>query len=162
MTYLFSLYGGPDCSKLLARLLVSGIADSSPTASIDSRPAEAERENGVLLTTTPNRVPAGDESGVANIIWDTGNGSEGRLYVSGVGVYAGRDPANSNEALHSLESIRAKGAEYLVIPVNSFWWLDDHQEFRKHVESHYRAVVRVDNTCMIFHLLNHGNKSGKS
>ena len=152
MTYVFSLYGGPDCSKLLARLLVSGIADSSLTASIDSRPAELERENGVLLTTTPNPVPAGDEPGVTNIIWDTGNGSEGRLYVSGVGVYAGRDPANSNEALRFLESIRAKGAEYLVIPANSFWWLDDYQEFRKHVEARYRAVVRDENTCIVFDL----------
>ena len=162
MTYVFRLYGGPNYSKLLAQVLVSGIADSPPTASTESVPEESAHEDRVLLTAIPNPVSAGEKPGVTNITWSTGDGSEGQLYVSSVGVYAGRDPANSNEALRFLESIKAKGAEYLVIPAKSFWWLDDYQEFRQHVEAHYRAVVRDDNTCIIFHLLNHGNKFGES
>jgi len=79
-----------------------------------------------------------------------------------VGIYAGRDPADSEEAWRSLESVKANGAQYLVIPARSFWWLDDYQEFRQHVEAHYRAVVRDDNTCIIFRLLNHGNDFDKS
>ncbi len=162
MTYVFSLYGGTERSKLLARLLVRGVADPVPIASDEPMPEDSAHEDGVLLTAIPNPVSAGEEPGVTNITWSTADGSEGQLYVSSVGVYAGRDPANSNEALRFLESIKAKGAEYLVIPAKSFWWLDDYQEFRRHVEADYRAVVRDDNTCIIFHLLNHGNKFGKS
>jgi glycosyltransferase involved in cell wall biosynthesis len=162
MTYVFSLYGGTEGSKLLAQLLVRGVADPFPIASDQRVPEESAPEEGVLLTAIPNPVSAGEKPGVTNITWSTGDGSVGQLYVSSVGVYAGRDPANSNEALRFLESIKAKGAEYLVIPAKSFWWLDDYQEFRRHVEANYRAVVRDDNTCIIFHLLNHGNKFGKS
>jgi glycosyltransferase involved in cell wall biosynthesis len=162
MTYVFSLYRGTEGSKLLAQLLVRGVADPFPIASDQRVPEESAHEDGVLLTAIPNPVSAGEKPGVTNITWSTGDGSVGQLYVSSVGVYAGRDPANSNEALRFLESIKAKGAEYLVIPAKSFWWLDDYQEFRQHVEAHYRAVVRDDNTCIIFHLLNHGNKFGKS
>jgi glycosyltransferase involved in cell wall biosynthesis len=162
MTYVFSLYGGPGYSNLLARLLVRGVADPSPIASDQPVPEDSAHEDGVLLTAFPNPVPAGEQPGVTNITWSTGDGSEGQLYVSSVGVYAGRDPANSDEALLFLESIKAKGAEYLLIPAKSFWWLADYQEFRERVEAHYRAVVREDNTCIIFHLLNHGNKVGKS
>ncbi len=162
MTYVFSLYGGPDYSKLLARLLVKGVADPFTIADVESVPQEPTREDGVLLTAIPNPVPAGEEPGVTNIMWSTGDGSQGQLYVSGVGIYAGRDPADSEEAWRSLESVKANGAQYLVIPARSFWWLDDYQEFRQHVEAHYRAVVRDDNTCIIFRLLNHGNDFDKS
>lgn len=162
MTYVFSLYGGTERSKLLARLLVRGVADPVPIASDQPMREESAHEDGVFLTAIPNPVSAGEEPGVTNITWSTGDGSLGQLYVSSVGVYAGRNPANSREALRFLESIKAKGAEYLVFPAKSFWWLDDYQEFRQHVQAHYRAVVRDDNTCIIFHLLNHGNKFGKS
>jgi glycosyltransferase involved in cell wall biosynthesis len=152
MTYEFSLYRGTECSKLLAQLLVRGAADPFPIASDQPALEESAHEDGVLLTAIPNPVSAGEEPGVTNIAWSTGDGSEGQLYVSSVGVYAGRDPANSNEALRFLESIKAKGAEYLVIPGKSFWWLDDYQEFRERVENRYAAIVRDEQTCIIFDL----------
>src|SRR5205823_5930475 len=118
----------------------------------ESTPQELAREDGVVLTAIPYPVFAGEEPGVTNITWSTGDGSEGQVYVSSGGSYAGRNPANSDEALRLLESTIVRGAQYLVIPAKSFWWLDDHKEFRKQVENRYPAIVRDENTCIIFHL----------
>ncbi len=152
MTYEFSLYGGPEFSKLLARLLVKGIADPLPLTNAESAPQEPARDNGVLLTAIPNPVHAGDEPGVTNITWSTGDGSEGQVYVSSTGVYPGHDPVNSDEAWASLESAKSKGAEYLIMPAQSFWWLDDYQEFRKRVEARYPCLIRNRDACIIFAL----------
>ena len=51
-----------------------------------------------------------------------------------------------------LESAKAKGVQYLVIPAKSFWWLDDYRKFRARVEDRYAAIVRDENTCIIFDL----------
>jgi glycosyltransferase involved in cell wall biosynthesis len=152
MTYEFSLYGGPEFSRRLARLLVRGSADPPSVANAKPIPQELSRSDGVLLMAIPNPVPAAEELGTTNIIWSTGDGSEGQVYVSSAGVYAGHDPVNSNEALASVESVKRKGAEYLIMPTQSFWSLDDYQEFRKRVEAHYPAVARDEDTCIIFDL----------
>jgi Glycosyltransferases involved in cell wall biogenesis len=152
MTYEFSLYGGPEFSKLLARLLVKGIADPRPLANAKSSPQQSAGDDGVLLTAIPNPVHAGEEPGVTSITWSTGDGSEGQVYISSTGVYLGHDPVNSDEAWVSLESTRRKGAEYLIMPAQSFWWLDDYQEFRKRVEARCPAVARDEDTCIIFDL----------
>jgi len=152
MTYEFSLYRSTERLNLLARVLVRGVADPSPVAGAESVPQRPAREDGVLLTAIPNPVPAGEEPGVTNITWSTGDGSEGQLYVSGVGIYAGRDPVDSDEAWRSLESAKTNGAQYLVIPARSFWWLDHYRQFRQRVESRYSAIVREENTCIIFDL----------
>jgi hypothetical protein len=152
MTYEFSLYGGLEFSKRLARMLVRGVPEALPTKNAESTPQELARADGVVLMAIPNPVFVDKEPGVTNITWSTGDGSEGQLYVSSGGSYAGRDPANSDEALRLLESTKARGAQYLLIPAKSFWWLDDHQEFRDHVEARYPVIMQDESTCIIFHL----------
>ena len=152
MTYEFSLYGGLEFSKRLARILVRGVPEPLSIKNAESTPQELAREDGVVLTAIPNPVFAGEEPGVTNITWSTGDDSEGQVYVSSGGSYAGRDPANSDEALRLLESTKARGAQYLVIPAKSFWWLDDYKEFRHHVEARYPAIMEDENACIIFHL----------
>jgi len=152
MAYEFSLYGGPEFSKPMARLLVKGVADPFPFASAEAAPQEPVRPDGVLLTAIPNPVPAAEEPGVTNITWSTGDGSEGQVCVSGMGVYAGRDPSDSDEARSCLELAKANGAQYLIIPAKSFWWRDHYQEFREYVETRYPAVARDEDTGIIFDL----------
>ncbi len=152
MTYEFSLYGGTERSNLLARLLVRGVADPFPIASAESVREQSARQGGVLLAAIPNPVPAAGKPGTTTITWSTGDGSEGQVYVSGVGVYAGQDPADSDQAWSDLESAKAKGVQYLVIPAKSFWWLNDYQKFRERVENRYAAIVRDEQTCIIFDL----------
>jgi tRNA (mo5U34)-methyltransferase len=68
------------------------------------------------------------------------------------GGYLGHYPPDSATATAHLEELRAKGAEYLVIPRTAFWWLDHYAEFGEHLESRYPVLLRDDGTCMIFGL----------
>jgi 2-polyprenyl-3-methyl-5-hydroxy-6-metoxy-1,4-benzoquinol methylase len=68
------------------------------------------------------------------------------------GVYAGYYPADSAAAIAHLEALRAKGGQFLLFPQTAFWWLEHYAEFKQHLESHYRVVVRQEDTCLIFAL----------
>lgn len=68
------------------------------------------------------------------------------------GVYAGYHPADSATAIAHLEALRSKGAEFLLIPRTTFWWLDHYKEFAQHLRSRYRLVVRQAHVCWIFAL----------
>jgi hypothetical protein len=46
--------------------------------------------------------------------------------------------------------LRKKGADYLVIPEPSMWWLDHYEGFRDHLNRY--AVVHRDDACLIFSL----------
>jgi GT2 family glycosyltransferase len=71
---------------------------------------------------------------------------------TGDDVYAGHYPANSEEAVTQLESLRTKGGEFLLFPKPSLWWLDHYKGLQQHLEDRYRAVVREEDTCTIFAL----------
>jgi hypothetical protein len=68
------------------------------------------------------------------------------------GEYAGYYPADGAEAVSHLESLRARGAEFLLIPNTAFWWLEYYEAFRKHLEDHYRLAVRQEGACLVFDL----------
>ncbi len=99
----------------------------------------------------PNPVAAGERPGATNIRWSAG----GRLASPGAcsirhGAYAGSDPFNSDEAWSCLGAAQAQGAQYLIIPAKSFWWLDRYHKFREHVEARYPAIVRDESACIVF------------
>jgi hypothetical protein len=68
------------------------------------------------------------------------------------GVYAGHHPADSAEAIARLETLRARGADFLLFPSTALWWLDHYGGFKEHLESHYAQVARQEETCLIFAL----------
>ena len=68
------------------------------------------------------------------------------------GEYAGHHPGSSAEAIVYLETVRAKGADYLVIPQAAFWWLEHYSEFREYLSHHYTKVVDDADTCVIYQL----------
>jgi glycosyltransferase involved in cell wall biosynthesis len=148
MRYEFRLFGGPQYSKELAAISVIGVAEDNEKIAV--KPFISDT---VCLMATPNPVVVSNQyAGRTTISWDTGDGSEARLYVSEGGEYDNRRPRDSDEAISCLETIRACGAQYLLLPTTAFWWLDDYQKFREHVEAHYPVVVRDDETCIIFDL----------
>ena len=67
------------------------------------------------------------------------------------GTYAGHYPANSEACIAELERVRAKGAEFLVIPAPAMWWLTHYDEFRRHLEARYQATI-VTTDCSMFRL----------
>lgn len=68
------------------------------------------------------------------------------------GRYTGYNPANSQEVLGHLERVRAKGAQFLLVPEDYAWWLEHYKEFREHLETRYRVVIRQEELCVIFDL----------
>lgn len=61
-------------------------------------------------------------------------------------------PAEDGEAVAQLEALRADGAEYLLFPATSLWWLDYYEDFARHLNRRYRLVVREEDTCFIYAL----------
>jgi GT2 family glycosyltransferase len=57
------------------------------------------------------------------------------------GTYAGHYPADSAACIAELERLRARGAEFLVIPESSRWWLEYYSEFAQYVQSTYGTLA---------------------
>ena len=68
------------------------------------------------------------------------------------GVYAGHYPADSDDAIRQLETVRQRGAEFFVLPVLAFWWLTHYREFGHYLEERYRVVVRQPHLGLVFDL----------
>jgi hypothetical protein len=69
----------------------------------------------------------------------------------GSGQFAGFNPESSAAAIEHLVSLRTEGAEYLVIPQFSMWWLEYYEGFRNHLSSCYRVVWHGEE-CAIYDL----------
>jgi hypothetical protein len=67
------------------------------------------------------------------------------------GRYAGYHPQDSDAAIAVLENMRARGAEYLLLPSTAFWWLDYYEGLRDHLERNYPPIVSADD-CVVFEL----------
>ncbi len=66
------------------------------------------------------------------------------------GGYLGHHPHDSDDAVARLEALRARGAEYLVLPSSASWWLDHYGGFADHLRGRYPATELE--TCSIFRL----------
>jgi SAM-dependent methyltransferase len=67
------------------------------------------------------------------------------------GGYAGYHPGSGTEAVEHLEELRGQGAEYLLIPRWSLWWLDEYPELKAELYSRHRPML-IDDECQIFRL----------
>ena len=68
------------------------------------------------------------------------------------GMYAGCYPADSQEALAHLRRLESEGAEYLVIPSTSFWWLEFYPGLARHLRKRRRLVAYHEDVCLVFRL----------
>jgi GT2 family glycosyltransferase len=67
------------------------------------------------------------------------------------GTYAGSYPQTSEEAVAHLEELRGKGAQYLLVPSTSAWWLDHYEGFARHLRDRCRPVAESDE-CALYAL----------
>jgi hypothetical protein len=68
------------------------------------------------------------------------------------GLYAGHHPPDGGAAVDHLEDLRARGAQFLVMPSTSFWWLNHYPELRDHLERRYGALPVEEDSCLVFDL----------
>ena len=67
------------------------------------------------------------------------------------GVYAGHYPADSAEAITRVEALRARGAEFLLLPPSARWWLDHYAGLHAHLETLYLRLPDQAG-CVLFDL----------
>ena len=68
------------------------------------------------------------------------------------GEYAGYHPADSEDAVEHLEDLRARGAQFLVVPATSSWWLEHYTGFTDHLDSHYMRLAERSDGYVLFSL----------
>jgi len=71
------------------------------------------------------------------------------------GIYRGYDPADSGEAISLLDEERRNGAQFIVFPSSTAWWLDFYDDLHKHLEQHDKRIWR-DVNCVIYQLTSAG------
>jgi hypothetical protein len=80
------------------------------------------------------------------------NGSRGWHFpISPDGRYAGHHPAGDTAAIAQLEALRARGADHLLLPATTLWWLDHYQGLRRHLEDRYVRLFQAEH-CAIYRL----------
>jgi len=128
--YEFRLYAGKERTRLLDTITVTQSEGALLAAGLDL---------------TEATVP-----GTARISWSTGDGSWGQVYTTlkHINFYY---PANSAAAIAQLETLRNRGAEFLLLAKTSFWWLDHYKEFEQYLDTHCRRIWRDDH-CIIYKL----------
>jgi hypothetical protein len=67
------------------------------------------------------------------------------------GVWPGYYPSDSEEAIDHVEDLRARGAEYIVIPDTASWWLDHYAGFAQYLENRCAKLLNQEG-CLIFAL----------
>lgn len=58
------------------------------------------------------------------------------------GKFSGYYPACGLAAIAHVEVLRARGAQYLIIPDSSAWWLESYPDFAVHLATRYRPVTQ--------------------
>jgi glycosyl transferase family 1 len=66
------------------------------------------------------------------------------------GAYAGHHPADSSEAIAHLAALREAGAEYLIVPATSGWWLEHYEELARHLEDDHLRIASEDGSYVAF------------
>lgn len=77
------------------------------------------------------------------------------------GGYAGYHPADSDGLLAHLDDLWTQGAEYLVLPHTTFWWLEAYPGLNDYIQNGAERVWS-DGQCLIVRLVRGPRKMGAS
>jgi GT2 family glycosyltransferase len=81
------------------------------------------------------------------------DGATARHFPQGPdGQYTGHHPADGDDAVHQLETLRNRGARYVLLPRTSLWWLEHYAALRAHLETNATEIAGSDE-CRVFELL---------
>ncbi|MDQ3090058.1 MAG: glycosyltransferase [Actinomycetota bacterium] len=129
------------------------------TAVVESSPGGAEtyaRQLRWIKEVVRRETPVGAALAVVSRGDERLAGLYGRRVLhfpqTGDGIPAGRHPASGLAAIAHLEAVRARGADYFLLPALELWWLDHYPELRRHLSGRYREVARESGACLLFAL----------
>ena len=143
-------------------------ADRSRSTPRRPRRAAAPEYAAALSSEVRERAAELIPSGATVLV--AGKGDEALLRLDGPtgwhfpmaedGRYAGFHPAGDTAAIAQLEALRARGADHLLLPATTLWWLDHYQGLRRHLEDRYTALL-TDEHCAIYRLTARGASPGE-
>jgi len=107
-------------------------------------------EDVLRYTRVPNPVPPGTKYGKTTINWSTGDGSKGVIRVL-MKSHRIQYPPDGGEAIEQLETLRAKGGEFLLIRRELVSWLEDYKGLKERLDRQYR-IIQDDDVCRIYDL----------
>jgi GT2 family glycosyltransferase len=127
--------GGDDAFAANPRLGYRSLVERVRAAVGEAVPAGAS----VLVVSRGDRdlVRLGDRAG-------------GHFPQDAQGGYLGHHPRDSEQAIAHLEELRRGGAQYLVLPATSYWWLEHYAGFAEHLRGRYPSS-ELDG-CTVFRL----------
>jgi hypothetical protein len=128
-----------DGPELGALTVIADRAAPGPTVVAD--PAEGrDQPEGVFLIAAPNPAKAQGTHAGTEISWSTGNGSAGTVLVASYPLEEGL-PADDADAVATLERLRARGGEFMLIAPVCAWWLEAYPGLDKHLSAYYRLLL---------------------
>ena len=68
------------------------------------------------------------------------------------GVHDAGKAVDGDALVAHLDELRARGAQYLVLPAPTMWWLNRFTTLRSHLDQRADLVARRDDVCVIFAL----------
>jgi glycosyltransferase involved in cell wall biosynthesis len=144
--YKFSLYSATSKNTLLASVSVA----QDEIGLTDNHSSETPGENQAFITAAPNPVPRVRDQGETIISWSTGDGSPGRIYVS-IEDRRMHYPADGPEAIEQVETLRNKGADFLVAPLKASELFERYRKLKEYLDNLY-SIVKDDEFCRIYDL----------
>ncbi len=105
-----------------------------------ARMIEAARHDVEEAISSRSRVVLVDEGRLGGTIV---NERRAWPFLERDGTYFG-PPSDSAAAIESLETLRQRGAEYLIFAWPAFWWLDHYEAFREHLDARFPCVRKTD------------------
>ena len=145
----------PVARQLLGEVFELSVAGAQSARTEPFEEGEYRRVKEELRVLVERRIPTGAKILVVSKgdddLLHLGD-REAHHFLEGEGrAYAGHHPADSAQALRALEEMRSQGAEYLVLPASSLWWLDYYRDLAAHLERRSTQVIRED-ACIAFEL----------
>jgi hypothetical protein len=84
-----------------------------------------------------------------------GSRRAGHVPQEETGRWAGYHPEDSAAAIEHLEALQLRGADTIVFPRTSFWWLEHYDELADYLDTECR-LMHSDDDCRIFDLSSNG------
>jgi hypothetical protein len=69
------------------------------------------------------------------------------------GEYLGYHPPDAAFAIAHLEHLKAKGAQFLLVPQSAFWWFEYYEDLQTHLSTQHRLLFEDKATCKVFALI---------
>jgi hypothetical protein len=128
---------------------------------VEVRPPDSVTDYGSLVERVRALVRATTPPGAAVLVVSRGDGmlvdlpgwSMGHFPQSPTGMYAGHYPADGEAAIAHLSELRARGAQYLMIPATALWWLEHYGELRAWLAAKASTVADEPGTGRVFRLV---------